>query len=714
MDQIVKSDSPSHPARMREKARQLLQEIDVERLPSLPNILLSLLKVPLDTPKSLTQFANHVDKDPALQLRLLCMGQAHTVTQDNASTEDRLHQLNEHELKNLAITSAAQQYFSSNDRNPDHELNQNHFIKRHWQHAVSCAIAARAIAEQCHYPSPKEAYNAGLLHDVGQLALHCAYPDIVSSLSDQVGNDFILHDLEKAEFGSDHLYIGAELLSRYKANSFLCDAILYHHESAEKILDAHPLVKIIHLANQISNTDLNESDNDIFKHADQFFEFDRATVIKILAETNNAINEYAIEFEIDLDDDNDSENTTHIKARAEYIQAELDQQFQYINLLDGLHQQLSRTNNSQEIFHSIKQYINLLFDVEKSFIFLYDAENKILSICDSKNNNYLSEIKIPLQQNRSIISDCLLNKEIRHSFAHQYKELSIIDRQLISSTEKQGLICLPLVSHQENIGVLVLAINQAQQITLWKKLSLLEYFSREIAQTIHSRHSSLTKQNDYELRIREVIHEVRNPLSIINNYLEILNLKLGSEIQAQVEIQTIKTEINRIDDILQDLRNPEYGTGKILDTNINTLICELSQVFETSILKPKNIQLKLDLDTEISQLSCNANALKQIYTNLIKNAAEALPEKGQIMVYTQNQVNVDGITFIEITVEDNGPGIRSEVLNKLFKPVQTEKGDDHAGIGLSIVKKLITELNASISCRSSNKGTVFRILLPKK
>ena len=110
----------------------------------------------------------------------------------------------------------------------------------------------------------------------------------------------------------------------------------------------------------------------------------------------------------------------------------------------------------------------------------------------------------------------------------------------------------------------------------------------------------------------------------------------------------------------------------------------------------------------------NADAIKQIYTNLIKNAVEALPANGELIVYTQDYVNVDGEDHIEISVADNGPGISTDILPRLFSPIETTKGDGHAGLGLTIVKNLVNELHGSISCRSSDKGTGFYILLPKQ
>ena len=712
MDQIVKQDSSR--TQMRDKAKQLLQEIEVERLPSLPNILLPLLKTVNESEISREVLSNHIDKDPALRLRLLSICLHNTNTTDcGETTIHMVRQIDEHALKNLAITSTTRQYFSD-DNTPE----QIHFLKQHWRHALLCAYIAKAIAKECHYQYPEEAYTAGLLHDIGQLVLHCAYPDIYTTLNTHNDDGAALGELEKNEFSCNHLYLGAELLNLYNANSFLCDSILYHHEPIDRIIDAHPLVKIIHLANQLSNTDFNHADNDIFDHANQLFDFERSTIIEILSDANDYLNSCAVEFEIDLDDDNDEDNLRLIQSRAEYVQSQLDEQIKYLSLLDGLHQQLSRVNDENELLAPIEQYARLLFGIEQNIIFLYDADNKHIRATDSNHNPHLNDLTIPLKQNRSIVTDCLLEKKALHSFSHQYNKLSIIDQQLLSSTSKQGMICLPLISHQTIIGVLTLGVDRHQQTTLWTQLPLLNHFSQEIAQTIYYRHSNKNKTGsdwgEYENHIREVIHEINNPLSIINNYLEILSLKLDTENQAHTDIKTIKNEILRVSDMLLRLKTPKANTVTTTKIDINVLITELSHVFETSILAANKIQLKSELDLNISPIDCNANTFKQIYTNLIKNAVEALPANGQIMVYTQDQVNVDGNTYIEISVADNGPGIRPEVLSQLFKPVQTEKGTGHSGIGLSIVKKLVAELNGSISCRSNNKGTNFQILLPTK
>lgn len=720
MDQIVKSDSSR--TRLRDKAKQLLQEIEVEQLPTLPNIVLPLLRAGNDFPPAREQLAAHIDKDPALHLRLHSICRHHGCDhKPGASSAQRLQQLDDHTIRSLVITSASRQYFADRSHPDDSNQPQSHFLKRHWQHSLLCATLAKAIAQHSHYQYPEEAFTAGLLHDVGQLALHCAYPDIYATLTTPDDDRTALHDLENNEFACNHLHLGAELLRLQNANSFLCDAILYHHEPLDQVMDAHPLIKIINFANRLSNTDLNSPKgslhNAIFGYANQLFGFARATVIEILSEANNHLNNCAVEFEIDLDDGGtDKETSRLIQARADYLQTQLGDQIKTIGLLDGLHQHLSRVRDDTDLFTAIEQYTHLLLGIDRNTLFLYQRDEKKIRAV-APEGHHLADLEIPLQPDRSIVTDCLLEKQALHSFAHSYIKLSIVDQQLLSANSKPGMICLPLRSHHESIGVLTLAVDRQQQMTLWKQLPLLTHFSREIAQTIHARHTRqhmATRSVDYDAHIRETMHEVGNPLSIINNYLEILSLKLGDENQARTDIDTIKSEIHRVGDILQRLKTPATPCGTVTPVDINKLITDLSQVFKTSILANGNTQLKLELDPKLRAIRCEANALKQIYTNLIKNAAEALADNGTIMVYTQDQVNVDGKNYIEIAVVDNGSGIRPEALSQLFKPVQTDKGKDHAGIGLSIVKKLITELNGSISCRSNVQGTRFQILLPSK
>lgn len=713
---------------MNQKAKQLLQKADVDKLPSLPHVLLHLLDICNDESVSYSDLSSILRQDPALYARVYsachlngCRNPALNQTDPAQSMEQALQQLGINTIKSIAVTATVQQFFSRTS----HE--RTSFLKQHWHHSLYCATVAESIAKLCHYKNPNEAYITGLLHDIGQLVLETAYPDKYSITFAELSEDEIFHTLELDEFATTHQQVGAELLKKHGASSFISDAVLYHHESVDHILDAHPLVKIINLANMLTSSYFKEEDQLVFDAGQQLLGLDRVLLLEMLEKSQARIKNITTTLQVQLAFHGmDGETAKKQKASDEFKQVQLAEQVRNIALLDGIHQHLSRSEGQEAQLHIISQHISILFGVSQSMIFLYEpANDRVHAISMDNQPAQLADISIPLSPGRSLVTDALLNKQANHSFGsesidYDTSNLSIIDRQLVGITGQEGIICLPMMINNAAVGTLLLGVDKAQYESLWKQLTLLTRFVNEVALTIsagYSAASSAVSQspvtNPLEQKIREVLHEVRNPLSIMNNYLGILSYKLDKDKPAQEDVQTIKSEIERISQILNRLTEPESPTDETSPVDINAIIADLTHVFQTSLFASKNIQITLDLDERIKSLQSNANALKQIYTNLIKNAVEALPANGQIMVYTQDYVNVDGKEHIELSVADDGPGIDIDILPRLFSPVESTKGGDHAGLGLTIVKNLVAELHGSISCRSSDKGTSFHILLPK-
>ena len=717
---------------MKKKAKQILQKADVDKLPSLPHVLLQLLEICHDESLSFKDLANTLRQDPALYARVYsvchhhnCGPDIHQQTDTVPSIENSLQQLGINTIKGIAVTATVQQFFSRTS------LERTDFLKQHWQHSLYSANVSRSIARLCNYSDPDEAYTAGLLHDIGQLVLETAYPEKYTSTFAQLSEDEIFHTLEQDEFECTHQEVGAQLLKKHGANSFVCDAVLYHHENAEHILDAHPLVKIINVANMLTCSFFKPEDQQVFDAAETLLGLNKPLLLEMLEKSQAQLKNTAQSLEIALATDGmDGEEVKQLSASDELKQVQLAEQVRNIALLDGIHQHLSRSgrldDNENKLLPIISQHIGILFGVSHSILFLYDAANDQLNAIAANNQPaQLADISIPLMAGRSLVTDTLLNKQASHSFDtdsldNELSKLSIIDRQLVGFTEQAGIICLPMMMNNAAIGTLVLGVDKTQYEALWKQLPLLMRFVNEVAHTISvnksvsgSSVSDGEQTAQLEQKIREVLHEVRNPLSIMNNYLGILSYKLESDKPAQEDVQTIKAEIERISLILNRLTEQESSADETSPVDINAIIADLTHVFQTSLFASKNIQISLDLDERIESLQSNANALKQIYTNLIKNAVEALPANGQLMVYTQDYVNVDGIQHIELSVADDGPGIDTDILPQLFSPVDSTKGDGHAGLGLTIVKNLVNELHGSISCRSSDKGTSFHILLPK-
>ena len=704
---------------MNQKAKQLLLKADVDKLPSLPHVLLQLIDIVNNESLSFSKLANIIRQDSGLyaQFYAACYNNSSIIEQSSSSLslEQRLEQLGNNTIKSIATTATVHQFFSRTS------LERTDFLKQHWHHALYCAVVAESIAKLCNYKNPGEAYTTGLLHDVGQLVLETAYPDKYTATFAQLSEDDYFHTLERDEFDTTHQQVGAQLLMQHGANSFICDAVLYHHERIDHILDAHPLVKIINLANTLTSSYFKAEDQQVFDAAEQLLGLDKRLLLEMLEKSQERTKNAALLIDIQLHADGmDGETSQQQNAADEYKQVQLAEQVRNIALLDGIHQHLSRSEGRHELLNIISQHIGLLFGINQCLLFLYDEKNNQVKAVSADNlPEQLADLSIPLIMGRSLVTDSLLTKQLSHSLEGDVKLLSIIDRQLIGITQREGIICLPMIKDDTTIGTLILGIEKSQYDDLMKQLPLLMRFVNEVSHTIsvNNLSSKAIANNQHaghlEQKIHEVLHEVRNPLSIMNNYLSVLSYKLESDKPAQEDVQTIQSEIARISDILKRLAETEDTEEETSSVDINEIITNLTKVFQSSLFASKHIQISLDLDNRIQPLKSNANAFKQIYTNLVKNAVEALPANGQLMVYTQDYVNVDGRDHIEFSISDDGPGIDTKILPRLFSPVVTTKGGDHAGLGLTIVKTLVSELHGSISCRSSDKGTSFHILLPK-
>ena len=204
---------------------------------------------------------------------------------------------------------------------------------------------------------------------------------------------------------------------------------------------------------------------------------------------------------------------------------------------------------------------------------------------------------------------------------------------------------------------------------------------------------------------------MNNPLSIIKNYLSVLGSKLDKQEPVVGEMSILNEEIDRVGQIIKglaDLKPTLLQEG----AEVNRVVRNVIRLFRDTEFVPVAVQIVAETQDLPSVVEGNADTLKQILVNLVKNAIEAMPAGGEIQIANSGHVNRDGILYTELCVRDNGPGIPPEILANLFSPVRSTKGNGHRGLGLSIVHSLVKKSQGLVTCRSGSKGTSFEILLP--
>jgi len=208
-----------------------------------------------------------------------------------------------------------------------------------------------------------------------------------------------------------------------------------------------------------------------------------------------------------------------------------------------------------------------------------------------------------------------------------------------------------------------------------------------------------------------VAHEIRNPLSSIRGFAQFLRHSLKDKPQEKEYAETMVTEVDRINRVVTDLLTfARPMTVELSPTDITELIEHSVRLVEADALsRDVNIQMKI---SDLTKLPMDANQITQALLNLLLNALQASPPKGNIEIGAELDASN---SRLHLWVKDDGPGIRNNLIEKIFEPFYTthEKG---TGLGLAIVHKIAENHNGEIRVNSPPKGMTrgccFSIVIP--
>jgi PAS domain S-box-containing protein len=211
-----------------------------------------------------------------------------------------------------------------------------------------------------------------------------------------------------------------------------------------------------------------------------------------------------------------------------------------------------------------------------------------------------------------------------------------------------------------------------------------------------------------------VAHEINNPLEAVVNLIYIAK---GSAADLPVVVQSLNLAEQELDRVAHLTRQT---LGFYRESNVPERI-EISELIETVLrlysnrLKNKNINLVRDFG-DCPALYGVAGELKQVVSNLVSNAADAAPDHGTIVMRSRSFQDVRG-TVVQLDVEDDGPGVARENLDRIFEPFFTTKEDVGTGLGLWISKEIVTRHGGSIAVRpcgenGESRGAAFTVTLP--
>lgn len=211
-----------------------------------------------------------------------------------------------------------------------------------------------------------------------------------------------------------------------------------------------------------------------------------------------------------------------------------------------------------------------------------------------------------------------------------------------------------------------------------------------------------------------IAHEINNPLGVILCHLDLIKDDKGLSPEVRADLEIIEKHAGNCRTIIADLLKFAHQHVSVKEpVSLNAIIEEVASMVGNQFRKQR-IDIVMHLGREIPVVTADADKMKQVMLNMLLNSAQAIGEDGEGGTITLASRYAADSQRVIITLEDNGPGIPAEVLDKIFDPFFTTKPPGKGtGLGLSVSYGIIRDHNGEITAESlPGKPTRFVISLP--
>ncbi len=216
-----------------------------------------------------------------------------------------------------------------------------------------------------------------------------------------------------------------------------------------------------------------------------------------------------------------------------------------------------------------------------------------------------------------------------------------------------------------------------------------------------------------------VAHEINNPIQSIMNYAQLIRRRTDNEALHDYAAE-ILTEAQRVASIVRNLLSFARQEGEpYADVPVESLV-ESTLALLGVMLHKEGVQLELALPKDLPLVRCHPQQIQQVLMNLLGNARDALNERypvahedKRVIISARRIEGADG-ACVRLTIEDHGPGIAPERMDKLFDPfVSAGGGGSGAGFGLAVSHGIVAEHGGTLSAQSElGSHTRFHVELP--
>lgn len=212
-----------------------------------------------------------------------------------------------------------------------------------------------------------------------------------------------------------------------------------------------------------------------------------------------------------------------------------------------------------------------------------------------------------------------------------------------------------------------------------------------------------------------IAHEIHNPLDTVANALFLIDQRIDGQRETRQLVTTAQREVQRVTEITKNMLSLHRESRAASVVKLSELLEGVVALIEETIAKGRrNIDVVPGFAGEIEAFP---SELRQVFTNVIKNAVEATADGGEIKIYSE-AAQESGRDGVSVRVVDDGVGISEQMQSKLFSPFVTTKEETGTGLGLWVSRMILEKHRGSIRLSSGSepehRGTTVSIFLPLK
>ncbi|MFT5220497.1 MAG: HD-like signal output (HDOD) protein/signal transduction histidine kinase [Planctomycetota bacterium] len=697
--------------------------MELVRLSSPPQLISKLLDICHDPDSSLAELSSLIRTDSALcsKIFIAINSSAFAIKQPVSGLEQAITLLGHKLVKTMVLTSAIQQLFAGvvNTR--------KEFVCNAWLRSLYCATFAQDIAHAMGYDNSDDAYQAGLLLDFGQLVFDAKFHEQYAEVTECESEDEMI-EKEIALFAGSHAELGADIVEQWPSlKPAIADAIRFHHESEDALQGCDQLCWIVAEASQLAEHWARTGKADSKWRSQLIGEED---LKHVYFHTQDKISQIATSIGIGL-------SKLKCLTRARFTQdlekdtlklARKIRDASLVNVIGGNAQLAGIEQEPAALLLKISREMQLLFAIsDVALLFPEPADHggdsdggEHLMLYQTSRPEPVGKFALTNAESKFVTSFSERRSLWIEAEAGAANILPLADRQLVRRLKHDIAYCLPLVCAGQVIACAVIGSNKTQKSQLENLSKFIAGYLETIASAWLQSKRSLHQQNLEAALVQEqkekdfakLVHEISNPLSVIGNYIDILNTSSTENgDRNSEEIDILKEELERIGNIVLNFKDTQHSDTKSLRLNEELKAC--IPLYVKSISNSKAVEIKWRLDESDPDIKIARDALRQIVLNLVKNAVEAQKSDVEITVSSHHFVNINGAIYAQFTIADRGKGVDSITRQQLFSPLSSAKEGSGRGIGLSVVTEILKNVDGQIKYVGNEEGGAsFEVLIP--